>query len=123
MLTLANAFGWCVAHWRILAAIVGLIVLAAVLWWADGAYTAYRQRLVANALNNANAKIANDQIQGNILEAEKGRRKQEVINAQIEVNKAVNDIDNVRRTDVNKFNANASAVNDRYCRDYPEDCR
>lgn len=125
MLILANITGWIVSHWRYVAAFLGLCLLALLLIYARGCYVDYKQGQVTDDLNNANRVIANGQDKTTILETERDTRRNEVINAETNVNQAINAVGDSRNTDSSKFNGNFSTVRQRFCLDYPNDslCR
>lgn len=125
MLTLANIAGWIVAHWRYVAVFLGLCLLALLLIYARGCYVDYKQGQVTDDLNNANRVIANGQDKTAVLETERDTRRNEVLNAETNVNQAINAVSDSRNADSNQFNGNFSTVKQRFCRDYPDDslCR
>lgn len=125
LLTIKNWVGWISLHKRLALAVVGIVALLVVLLWARGCYVDYKQGQVTKDLNNANKVINKGKDDSTVIEAERDRQRNEVINADVNSNKALNAVNDARHTDSSKFNGNISTARQRFCQLYPDDqlCR
>lgn len=103
---------WTLSGWRLMTLLVSLLFLMVLIFWA---YSGGKSEIPL--ITNIGVDQGKNSIQANLVT----NKEKEVNNAANVTNGAINALNNSISRPSNQFDGNRA--NDRYCRDFPGDCR